>query len=182
MRRTGTSLILTAALAALAATALAPSPGRGQAGSLERFDGTWTLTSGRRALDDAIDRVADRMNVFIREIARGEMHRRLSAERRVRLVVHDEEHVSLGFDDWGPVRLRLDGPARSVRGPEGDGIRLSMHLARGRLIAHQDADQGDRTSVFAVSGDGEHLSMGVRIGADQLPADIRYRLRYRRTR
>lgn len=170
------------AVLALAAGASWPSASRSQAPALESFSGTWALSGGRTDMDEGIDRVVDQLNIFIREIARGEMHRRLRAEQRVHLLVQDEETIRFGYDDWGPVRLRVNAPARAVRGPEGDTVRISMRFARGRLIHHHVAGQGQRTSVFSLSGDTSRLYMAVRIGADQLPSDIRYRLTYRRAR
>lgn len=171
-----------AALLIAMGAAWAPSPGRGQATALESFSGTWALAGGRSDMAEGIDRVVDQLNIFIREIARSEMHRRLHAEERVRLHVRDEETIDFGYDDWGPVRLQLNASPRSVRGPEGDTVRISMRFSRGRLIHRHVAGQGHRTSVFSLSGDASRLSMAVRIGADQLPADIRYRLIYRRGR
>jgi hypothetical protein len=172
--------VLTAALCV--GLAAVPGRGRSQTAALESFDGTWALTGGQRGMDEAIDRVVDQLNIFIREIARGEIHRRLDPEQRVRLVVEDEETVRLGLDDWGPVRVRLDGRTREVRGPDGDRVRISMRFHRGRLIERHVAGQGTRQNVFSLGADGSRLTMAVRIGADQLPSDIRYRLTYRRVR
>ena len=158
------------------------SPARSQTAALEDFSGTWRLDGRRQVdrMDDAIDRVVDQMNLFIREIARGEIHGRLNPEERVVIRVEDERHVRLGYDAWGPQRLRLGAPAVALRGPDGNDIRMSLRFDRGRLIARQDAGEGRRTNVFSVSADGRRLTMAARIGAPQLPADIRYRLTYRR--
>lgn len=122
------------------------------------------------------------MNLLIREIARGEIHRRIDPEHQVVIRVDDEQHVRLGYDDWGPQRLRLGGAAVATRGPDGNDIRMSLRFERGRLIARQNAGEGRRTNIFSLSADGSRLTMSSRIGAPQLPADIRYRLSYRRAR
>lgn len=47
-------------------------PVRSQTAALESFQGTSALAGGESEMEDAIDRVIDRLNLFIREIARGE--------------------------------------------------------------------------------------------------------------
>ena len=163
--------------------ALAPPEGQGQATpALEDFDGTWALSGGRSHLDDAIDTVVDELNLFIREIARLEMRRRITPEQRVRLRVDDPHHVALSWDSWGPHRLALDGTRRSLEGPQGQRIQASLRLRNGRLVHHHQADNGARYTTSALSSDRERMTMAVRITSDRLPVDLRYRLRYRRAR
>lgn len=99
----------------------------------------------------------------------------------MRLIVEDEDTVGLALDDWGPISARLDGRTRRVRGPEGDRLRLSMRFSQGRLIERHQAGQGTRQNVFSLSPDATRLMMDVSIAADPLPAEIRYRLVYRRS-
>ena len=133
-------------------------------------------------MDDAINRVVDRMNLFIREIARGEMRRRITPEGRLRIRVVDEAHVSLAIDEWGPYSFELGEPMRRVPGPSGDPIRVAMSYRSGRLIEREVHGQGDRRNVLTLSPDGDRLRMAAQIGSDQLPDDVRYSLTYRRAR
>lgn len=182
--RGGTWTIGALSAGALLMAALAAPAARSQTAALEDFSGAWRLDGTRQVqrMDDAIDRVVDQMNLLIREIARGEIHRRIDPEHRVVIRVDDEQHVRLGYDDWGPQRLRLGGAAVATRGPDGNDIHMSLRFERGRLIARQNAGEGRRTNIFSLSADGSRLTMSSRIGAPQLPADIRYRLSYRRAR
>jgi hypothetical protein len=171
--------------AALVGAVCLPSASQSQTAALDSFGGTWVFSGGQaqlRSMDDSLNRVVDQMNLFIREIARSEIHRRIDHEQRVRLVVHGERAISLGLDDWGPIEVPLNGGARSVEGPDGDRVRASAAFRNGRLIWRQVTSQGSRVNAFTVSGDGSRLGMGVTISAGQLPADIRYRLSYRRVR
>ncbi len=180
------TLALGLAATLLAASVLAPSaPVRSQVASLEDFAGTYRFSnsaSERRGLEQAIDHVADQLNLFIREIARGEMRRRVQPEPSIVIDVVDETHVGLGIGDWGPVRVVLNSPGRRVRGRNGDEHRMSIHLRRGQLIHREQQDQGFRVNVLRLSPDLSRLLMSARIGSDQLPDDIRYRLSFRRVR
>lgn len=169
----------------LAAGTLGASPSRSQDVALESFGGQWVFNSSAqdlRSLEQGIDHAVDQMNIFIREIARLEIRRRITPEQRLRLEVADEEGIQLTLDDWGPVALRLDGSARSVPGPEGSTVRVSARYQNGRITQRQIQSQGTRQNVFTLNGDASRLTMAVSIGADQLPADIRYRLSFRRAR
>jgi len=181
MRR---SVWAAAAVALLgAAMAMPPSAARADLSALDLFAGRYTFAGGARErsqLEDAIDDVVDRLNVFIREIARGEIRRNVRPEPRIALEVIDGRRVRVSFGDWGPLDLRLDGPARRTRGPDGSDTAVRASLRGRRLLVTQRSSRGERDNWLSVSRDGEWLYNQVRIGADQLPADIRYTLSYRR--
>lgn len=172
-------------VALLVGIALAPRPSSSQTASLGSFDGVWQFTNrvrDRRSLESGIDHVADQLNLFIREIARGEMRRQITPSALVRIHVESETHVSIGIDDWGPYRFQLGRPMRRLPGPNGDPIRASVSFRAGRLVEHETHGQGNRTNIFTLSGDRSLLTMAARIGSNQLPDDIRFRLTYRRVR
>lgn len=151
--------------------------------AIEDYEGEYRFVGGardRRGLELAIDRVVDQMNIFVREIARGEIRGRVQPEQTIRLEVDGLGRLRLALDAWGPNTVSLDGRARRVRGPDGSDTRLSARFARGRLRVSQVNPQGRRDSVLALSPDREHLTMRVRIAADQLPDDLRYALHYRK--
>jgi hypothetical protein len=151
---------------------------------LASFDGSFALSgeaSQRRAMEQAIDRVVDQMDLFVREIARLEIRRRVTPEQRIAFDVHGADRVSLTMDQWGPGPLTVGAAARRVRGSAGDDVNLSLRFRDGRLVTHSAASNGARTNTFSLDADGERLLMAVRITSDQLPADIRYTLAYRRS-
>jgi hypothetical protein len=90
------------------------------------------------------------------------------------------DEVRMTADAWGPVASRIGGPAVPVVGPEGDHLRFSQSEANGRLSQRFWHPEGQRTNVFALSGDGQWLWMTVTITSPQLPGEARFRLRYRR--
>lgn len=189
-----TTILRSIAAAALAASliglsAWAPSPSHTQAPTvtpsqaIESFQGTFVIANDARelrAMNAAIDRVVDELNIFIREIARGEIHRRITPEQRVVLSVFDANSVSIALDQWGPIALTVGGPARRVRGASGEDVNLTVRYREGRLVQHSVAGNGTRTNTFVLSPDAQRLHMHVRIASGQLPSDIRYTLTYRR--
>lgn len=177
------TLALTVCLGVVAFAAFAPSPSRTQTRDLQSFAGRYVHTGTRselRAMGSAIDRVVDQMNIFVREIARGEVHRRVNPERRIAIQVLDHSTLTVAMDDWGPIRLTVGGAPRQTRDPGGEPTEVSVRFADGRLVHRTQNPRGSRTNVFTLSPDGELLSMQVRIASDQLPDSIRYRLTYRR--
>lgn len=167
----------------VAAATIVPSRSQTQAPALEGFAGTFVLSADRRELssmDDSINRVVDQMNIFIREIARGEVHRRINPEQRIRFALRDERTLALSFDDWGPVEVRVGGGPLRTRGSTGEDVNITVRFGSGRLVQHTGNASGSRTNTFVLSPDQERLHMSVRIASNQLPSDIRYRLTYRR--
>jgi len=184
MRISAQNILALAALV-VAAMAFAPPTSLSQTAALEDFHGQWTFSGSQRdlqSLENGIDHVVEQLNLFIREIARGEMRRRITPENRVRFGVESETRVSLGVDEWGPVGFELGEAPRTVRGPNGDDIRIGLSFRRGQLVHREIHGQGHRTNVFSLNGDGTRLTMGATIGSNQLPDTIRYRLTYRRLR
>lgn len=170
--------------AAIVIAALWPSrPSAGQTLALEDFEGEYTFIGGereRRRVQAAIDDVVDQMNIFVREIARGQIRGHVQPERRVHIRVDAGDRVRFAFDDWGPNVVSLDGRARRVRGPDGGATRLTGRFGNGRLYLRQTNDQGHRHNWLGLAPDRERLRLSVRISAGQLPDDIRYALTYRR--
>ncbi|HJL14500.1 MAG TPA: hypothetical protein RMH99_02520 [Sandaracinaceae bacterium LLY-WYZ-13_1] len=164
------------------ATPARPTQGQ-RAATLEDLEGRYSFVGGareERRLRGAIDEVVDRMNLFVREIARGEIRRNVTADRRIEIDVVDDRTVRFRFDDWGPVRARVDGRSRQVRGPDGSDTRLTARFGGGRLYLQQVSSRGTRDNWLSLASDRERVTLQVRIRADQLPAPIEYALTYRR--
>ncbi len=179
----GAAAALAIGVALLVPALLFPARGSTQAPALSQFVGSYVHAGDPRELhgmERAIDHVVDQLNLFIREIARGEIHRRIRPEQHIRFDVSPDDTITIALDDWGPIEVPVNGPARPVRDAAGDAVRLSMRYDAGTLVARSVAQRGSRTNVFSLRPDGERLSMLVRIHSDQLPSDIRYRLTYRR--
>ncbi|MBN4049420.1 hypothetical protein JYT86_00150 [bacterium AH-315-N03] len=176
--------ITTAALAAsVLLISTASSGARADLDVLELFEGRYTFAGGEpeeARLRDAIDSVVDRLSFFIRDIARGEIRRNIQPDPRIRLEVVDRGRLRLSFGDWGPIDVRLDGSTTHVQGPDGAETRISARLQGSRIEVIQESSRGRRVNWLTLSPDARYLFLQVSVGADQLPANIRYTLSYRR--
>ncbi|MGE0785693.1 MAG: hypothetical protein AB7S26_08395 [Sandaracinaceae bacterium] len=151
---------------------------------LSAFEGHYAFAGGereRQRLREAIDSVVDHLDFFIREIARGEIHRAIRPEPDIRLHSVRGDAVRLSLGGWGPLDVQLDGRVRSVRGPDGNDTQLRATLRDGHIRLVQESSRGRRENVLSLSTDRRWLYLRVTVAADQLPEDIRYRLSYRRT-
>lgn len=168
---------------ALTAILIAVVPVSGQAVSVASFDGRYVFVGGdaeRRQLHRAIDGAVSRLPFLLREVARGEIRRNIQPEPSIAIDVAGEAHVRLTLGAWGPIDLRLDGLEQRVRGPDGSATRLSAGYRGGRIETRQASSRGRRENWLSLSPDGRHLFLQSRVGAPQLPEEIRYTLTYRR--
>ncbi len=168
---------------ALTALLIAVAPASGQAVSVASFEGRYVFVGGdaeRQQLDRAIDGVVSRLALLLREVARGEIRRNIQPEPRIAIDVTDDAHVRLTLGAWGPLDVRLDGLEQRVRGPDGSATRLAVHYRGGRIETRQASSRGRRENWLSLSPDGRYLFLQSRVGAPQLPEEIRYTLTYRR--
>lgn len=150
---------------------------------VDRFAGTYRFDGGdreRRALDGAIRRVTDQMNVFIRDIAFGQAREALRPERRVALSPAGGDRVRIRLDDWTSPPMQASGQTRRVRGPDGDDTRLGVRYAGGRLEVRATTSRGTTERWLSLDESGRYLFVQVRVSSERLPDSVRYTLTYRR--
>lgn len=161
----------------------APSAHAQDLDALRYLEGVWRYADGRdgeRRIDEAVARAVDDMPFFLEGIARGRIRARTYPHQRVRFDIRGDR-VLMSADDWGPVGSRPNGPAVRIVGPEGDRLRFTQSIARGRLLQRYWHPDGERINEFSLSGDRQWLWISVTIRSPRLPDEVRFRLRYRRT-
>lgn len=181
------SFVAAACVLVLVLVAL-PHPGASQV-LPQGFEGDWHFAGGareRQRLSQAIDSVVGQLNVFIRGLARREMHRNIQPEPRISIDIQGSNSVRLTLGTWGPHRVVLDGRMQGVRGPDGSDTRLQALYDGQRIVIRQHSPRGLRESWLSLAesqepGPPEWLFMQVRVASDQLPTPVRYTLSYRRT-
>ncbi len=142
--------------------------------------GEWAIVSvatATRNRDSGVERATDDMNVLIRGIARRRLRNSTPIHRRV--VVSGTGatfRAQVGRYDlrWAP-----DNRPRAYRDPEGRELTARQSLQNGRLRQVFWSDEGTLTHTL-MARDPDTLILTVRIAADRLPADVVYRVRYRR--
>lgn len=171
-----------AALAAAVALCVSASAARGEELGLEAYRGEWRYADGargRQEIERAIERAVADLPFFMRPFASDRVREIAIPFERVTFYVRGDR-LAFRADGWGPVGSRVGGPFEQIRDPYGTPLELQQSIRNGRLVQVFRGGDGERENVFALSGDGQWLWMSVRISSPRLPADARYRLRYRR--
>lgn len=144
--------------------------------------GHWAMVgsvqSAETRRDAAIEVVTDQMNIFARGIAGRRLRSGMPVPRAI--FVEGEGagfRAKVGEYD---LDFAADGSRHAMTDPNGDDIRSSHRFADGRLRQTMRADGGTLYHVLQLSADGQTLTLTVRIGSPRLPADIVYRIRFRR--
>ena len=135
--------------------------------------------AGRDAIATAIDEAIADMNGLIRGMARKRL-------LEVNAVI---ESMAFSLESDPVVTTYLNG--RIIAAPRsgksvpwtdqfGERIQVSHRYADGKLVQTMRGAKGQRKNVYRFSEDGKTMTMSVEIVADQLPAAIRYQVKYRR--
>lgn len=175
MRAFRTVVLLCAATVAITSTARADE-------ALDRFEGSWRYADGADGvarIERGIERAIDGMAFFMKPFARSALRERSGPHRHIRFQI-DAQRVTMWSDAWGPVSSVVGAPAREVRGPDGEALRMRQRLVNGRLEQRFASDDGARTNTYALSGDGRWLWLTARLESPRLPRAAVFRVRYRR--
>jgi len=150
--------------------------------------GTWNLN--RQAsdnLDAAINRSVARMNIIVRQIARPRLR---STNTMYPTLVVSQENSNVRVDMAG--RPTLSTPyngqpvlwqretGRTCPEIKGDCVRVTSTVENGHLRQIFQAEDGRRTNLYTVSGDGKTMTMDVTIESPKLPQPLNYKLVYNR--
>jgi hypothetical protein len=134
--------------------------------------------SGRKAVERAIDDVADEMSVVARNIARSRLSDANEVPAHVE-IANDGDTITVTIDGK-PFTATLGGKSVSVR-DQGKRSRLRYTMRDGSLYMTLDGKEGDRINVFTPRKDGTGVVMGVTMRSDKLPQPVKYRLTYKST-
>ncbi len=175
-------LLSAAALAACCGASLALAETADSA--LPQFVGTYAYVGGDaeiEALDQAIDKVVDQMNFFIRGIAR----------RRLRAPNLPSKAVSV-FIENGQIRIErpgqpevsapADGRPITWRHPtDGDVFQVRHGVDdAGALYQRFEGERSVSRNRFVLGKDKKRLTIHTVITAERLPAPLRFKMTYER--
>lgn len=171
--------ILAAALMSLYATAPARA---GDAEEVARLDGSWVYAGDddqRLARMDAIEATVQQMPALMRSFARKRIDRSTQIPETYVIDV-DGELISIGKRGETGLETRWDGTASDIPGDESHRATLTRTFDGGKLRSHVQEPKGSGTDLFALSADGQTLTVTVTIASKHLPSDIVYDLTFRR--
>ncbi len=140
--------------------------------------GHYALATSRSAAEATIERAIDaatkEMGPLRGHVARNRLEAKNPVLGSIDIAV-DESRVRIGYGDHTFAIQR--GAFGAVRTPDGETAQARATLEGNRLTVDWRLDQGSRRDVFVREGDTLRLS--IQISHEQLPADMRYRLRFR---
>ena len=143
--------------------------------------GSWNLigpAAAEERRDAAIAAAVEDMMFIARPIARRRMRNELPVHRRVSFTQTPTGlRAQIGRYD---LNFPADGSVHNVRDPWDNDIRFSQQFQGQRLRQVFRAENGVLYHAFRVSGNGQRLTLSIRVTTPRLPADARYQYTYRR--
>lgn len=176
-------LVLAVLLLATASVSLGRAQTGTEAAPSSSLSGRWVLAASVRSVesrrDAAVERVTDQMSIFARGIA----GRRLRAGMPVPPGIEVSGEGASFRAKVGDYDLNFpaDGSRHPMTDPFGEDLSSSQTFRNGQLRQVMRSEGGTLTHVLQLSGDGLTLTLTVRVGSPRLPADVVYRVRYRRS-
>jgi hypothetical protein len=136
---------------------------------------------GRSAIHRAIDEAIEPMNFITEPIARGRLRDNNPPVPFLEIRRTDGE-VAVQLGRSHRYEAPVGGPATQGTSPAGDDVRVRHRVRDGALVQHVHASRGKSTMVFKPSEDGSHLKVVMTIESSHLPRDVRYTLRFERSK
>lgn len=128
------------------------------------------------ALHKELDRVADKFNFVIREIARKKLHKNIRPYDRLILHRADTGVVSLRLGDRPS--LPCDGLPHAVKSNGGESGTSVCSYDHGRIRVESKYDDAVNVIVLTRGSAQEPLRMQVILKSERLPDTVRYALTY----
>ncbi|MBW2291444.1 MAG: hypothetical protein JRG89_24100 [Deltaproteobacteria bacterium] len=150
--------------------------------TLADFAGTFVYDGGDEEgahLDAAIEGVVASLNFLLRPIARSRLSSTNQPYDHIRIQVRAEGlTIARGSDlVW---TVAADDTPTKVKRPGGVIFVVHRRFEMGEVIEEIDAGSGRRRNRYALSADGQVLSLTVTIAAERLPTPLVYTHHYRR--
>jgi hypothetical protein len=173
--------ILRAALAVVLFAQAAPASALECAREPCRFDGTYTLVPELSDdIDAAIKRATQRMNFFVRPIARLRLRKVNRTHQTLEFHV-DSLMLHSAYDHKPAIVSPRDGVMTRWTREDGEEFSVTSSVAGDSVVQTFHAKDGQRENVVTLSEDGSMLTVRITIRSPRLPDPLTYRLVYRRT-
>lgn len=146
----------------------------------DRFVGDYAFAGGateRTALHDAIEELVGLLNALIRGVAREKLTETNPVFEKVSIERKGGDLV-LKFGALTNA-CKLDGSASQVEGIDGSALTCRLSMQGDALVQRLSGSRGGRVNTFTV-GKGGRLALRSRIHSKLMPADLRYKLTFKR--
>lgn len=148
----------------------------------DAFAGTWQLVGEVDAAENqikiAIDKATEKMGLMTRGIARDKLLNTLKVQRRILMlrqdqvfIIHPDTYIALGMPISGETVKYEERLFRVSL--ENEGSRLALR--------HFSQDpRGKRENRYCLEESGKSIEMEVTLSSPQIPAPVRYKLKFSR--
>jgi hypothetical protein len=146
------------------------------------LDGTYILDeTDSDNINEVIEGAVGKLNFLTRDIARGRLKKLNPAYRQVAIAITSSANeISVTVDNQPPLRTSAKGAPVAWIDPDGRKVNASMQLAGRRLAQTFTSGDGRRVNDYALSSDGQTLTMRVTETSPRLSQTITYKQVYRR--
>ena len=140
------------------------------------LSGTWTQAKADDIAAAINSTVAD-MNFIKRPIARGRLAKLNPAYKKVVIAVSDKE-VLIRFDERDAIHMLPGGASSPWTREDGDKFMVAAQVGKDQIVQTFKNDEGERTNIFKLSGDGKTLTMSATVKSPQLPKPLTYSISF----
>lgn len=161
-----------------AATLMFAGSGLAYAGAGD-LNGAWIYIGGpaeEKARIAAVDKVTDRMNVFMKGKARGKLKERTAPPPMIRIHIEGSK-LTLTGREGKALRIALGAPPMEVEGPKGKAKVSAKRVPDGFVVVSQGEKGGQRTT-YQLKGDT--LVAMVQMSGERLDGTLTYRMSFGR--
>jgi hypothetical protein len=134
--------------------------------------------AGKKAIEDAVEAAVRQMNPLIRGIARRRMLEANAVIPTLDFRLGGDPIVA-SYVGGRLIEAPADGRAVPWTDQYGETIEVSHRLRGSTLVQTMVGAQGNRRNQYRFTDDGKTMTMTVEISAKQMPAPLRYSVRYR---
>jgi hypothetical protein len=150
--------------------------------STQTLEGDWEyVTEGSADIAATIEGTVSKMAFFKRPIARTRLKKTNAAYRRI-TIQRAADQIVIRFDGAKPVPMPASGDRVKWAREDGETFDVSGKWHDSSVIQSFAAPDGERLNTFRLVGDGDALSLEVKLISEQLPGPVTYMLMYRRAR
>ena len=159
------------------------APRRSEAELRQLLAGAWHLAiseaTGRQRIDQAIERAVSEMTYMLQGVTRSQLREKTPLNRRLDFAFAADGQITTVFDQRFTYTTR-PGVAQPFTLPDGASIQVTQYFRDGQLEQYVEHALGRRWSRFALSADGQTLTMAATQQGPMMPVPVHFTLEFRK--